>query len=810
MKGLLRRVRFHHLFRLIALSILLCPFFVDLERAPFIPPEYVLVLDGSSSMEERFPGFGGEVLSAWGSFRGEKRGIVTSGDGKNADLGSALSAAVSLFSPLADKRLILSTDGLSTRGTMAEALHRLRDAEIKVFALTPPRPVRQASVLDIALPARVYLWEPFAVKGRLLASSGGPVTAVLRRNGVEIGRQEAILDGTGVGEVFFTQEADRVGAAMYSLGLDGHAAIPVAGEVQVGAAPRLRFVGDDLEAAGKLIGLFRETGVEVTASRPDDLLYETEPFKDVDVILLDDLPAPALSESLMEKVRKAVGVEGKGLLVIGGRKGLGSDEFRDSPLEAVLPVTAGYSDPPEPLPVSLVIAMDTSFSMFFRGRGQPSFAGDNPRKIDVAKESAREVVRIIRPEDRFGILGNSTDLFWIQKLGSVEDQAAVMANIDPVKPEGGGLNFYSIVRESYLALRESPTAIRHLLVLGDAEDIDQYEVAGEGHSFDLIRRMVREGITLSILAFGQPTDKDIPFLRTASFIGKGDFYIISNLRALPRYFISEYRKLSVRNFVEEKITPLAGDYSPVLFRIDGSLPSLAGIVTVTPRQGSETPVRTDLGTPLFTTGTYGKGKTAVFASDNGYRWAARWLEWSGSRRFWTQALFAVTPDEQRDQVVFPSLRADNTQDRFTLSVGTGKGDFPPWEELWLQGSGPAGDPGPIRLARTGLSAYRSSRALPPAGFYRFRLHSEPERTGELSRLSINVPPPAEHLPLPENWSLVERILTETGGTWVAAPGEAADNTFFLDLRKDILFVLIVAAGMIVLLAETIVKHISWR
>jgi len=37
-------------------------------------------------------------------------------------------------------------------------------------------------------------------------------------------------------------------------------------------------------------------------------------YHQVDVILLDDLPAPALSESLVEKVRKAVGVEGKGLL----------------------------------------------------------------------------------------------------------------------------------------------------------------------------------------------------------------------------------------------------------------------------------------------------------------------------------------------------------------------------------------------------------------------------------------------------------------------------------------------------------------
>jgi hypothetical protein len=810
MKGFTGSLGVHHLFRLAALLILLLPFFVDLERAPFIPPEYVLVLDRSSSVEERFPGFGEEVASAWETFRGKKRGLVAAGDGKDAGLGSALTASAALFSPLAEKRLILVTDGLSSREATAEALPVLKGAGIKVFAVSPPKPVRQAGILEIALPARVYLWEPFTVKGRVLASSGGAVTAVLRKNGVEIGRQEVTVDERGTGEVLFTQEADRVGRAMYSLGLDGYPAIPVAGEVQVGEAPSIRFVGDDLETSGELIGLLRDMGVEVTASRPEDLLYETEPFRDADVILLDDLPAPALNESFMEEVRRAVGTEGKGLLTLGGRKGLGSDEFRDSPLEALLPVTAGYSAPPEPVPVSLVIAMDTSFSMFFRGRGQPSFSGDNPRKIDVAKESAREVVRIIRPEDRFGILGNSTDLFWIQRLGPVEDQAAVMANIDPVRPVGGGLDFYSIVREAYLALRESPTAMRHILVLGDAEDIDQYEVAGEGHSFDLIRRMAREGITLSILAFGQPTDKDVPFLRTASFIGGGDFYIISNLRALPRYFISEYRKLSARNFVEEEITPLAGDYSPVLLGIDGALPSLTGISMVSPRRGSETPVRTDLGVPLFTTGSYGKGRTAVFASDNGYRWASRWLGWSGSRRFWMQAVFSVTPDEKREQAVFSSLRVDTEGERFALSVSTGEEGFPSWEELWLHGSGPDGVTGPIRLTRTGLSSYRSSRSLPPPGFYRFRLESEEGGAEDLARLSINVPSSGEHLPLPENWAHVEKILEETGGAWVAAPHEAVGDTFFLDLRKDILFVLIVSAGMTVLLAETVVKHVFWR
>ena len=141
---------------------------------------------------------------------------------------------------------------------------------------------------------------------------------------------------------------------------------------------------------------------------------------------------------------------------------------------------------------------------------------------------------MIRGRDRLGIIGNSTDLYWIHKTGPVDDRVGLLETIGGLYPRGDGINFYSIVREAYGTLTDDPSPIRHVLVFGDAEDIDHYEVAGEGHSYDLIRQMAKEGVTLSVLAIGQPTDKDVPFLRTATLLGGGDFYLISDLKALPR------------------------------------------------------------------------------------------------------------------------------------------------------------------------------------------------------------------------------------------------------------------------------------
>ena len=523
-------VRRSRILRLLAIAFLILPFTGLLEREAFNPPEDILVLDGSRSMERRFPGFSAGILASLDGegipapvvIAGEHamaRSASTASGGGFTDLAAALRAVASLFSPHAPKRILLATDGLSEREGMAAALSLLEREKIAVYAFTPPEPGTQAGVTAIIIPDRAYLWEPFAVKARILSSRRGAVTVVLERDGVEITEAVVEVDRTGRGEVQFVQEADRVGSLRYRLFLRDFDHPGAAGEVRVSSSPNVLYVVDDPLASRRLVGILRERGIGVTTARPGDLVYDPRILDAADIIVLDDLPAPALGEEAVRRLARTVAADGKGLLVIGGRRGLGSDDYRGSPLEGILPVTLGYSAPPEPAPVSMVLAMDTSFSMTFRGSGRGSAHGSQPRKIDVAKESAKEVVRVIRPGDRLGIIGNSTDLYWVHRTGPVGDRDDLAGRIGRLKPRGDGINFYSIVREASASLSGSPSAVRHVLVFGDAEDIDQYEVAGEGHSYDLVRNMAREGITLSVLAIGQPTDKDVPYLRTATLLG---------------------------------------------------------------------------------------------------------------------------------------------------------------------------------------------------------------------------------------------------------------------------------------------------
>ncbi len=381
--------------------------------------------------------------------------------------------------------------------------------------------------------------------------------------------------------------------------------------------------------------------------------------------------------------------------------------------------------------------------------------------------------------------------------------------IDRIFPDGDGIYFYSVLHEAREALRRDPGGVRHVLVLCDAEDIDQYEVEGRGHSFDLLRGMAQEGITVSILAIGRPGDKDVPFLRTAALLGRGDFYLVPRIVALPRYFVSEYRKLSSsRFFLEEDVQPVTTEYSLLSAGGSGVLPPLSGMALVTAREGSRTLVQTESGAPLLVTGEFGRGRTAVFAGDDGYRWATRWLSSPETRRFWLQLLFGASPGGVKSRGFSSFLEADRARDLLLFSTAGTDGTLPPWDTLWALPTGPSG-PGepvaPVRLDRVSLRTYRGHTVLGGEGYRRVIIAEDPAGERPLLTTGYRVPPAEEDLPAAPRWGTVERLLKETGGNWVKSPDELVPKLRAGDHLPLGLSVLFIAAGVALLLADAAVR-----
>jgi len=800
---------------LAAICLALIPWGV-MRRSPLAPPSYVLVLDDSPSVRARFPGLAEKALALWRGFDSGAHPVVAAGSRprpagteedrpRSTDLPAALRAAAALGTPGVETRILLVTDGLTREENLEETISLLREGGAHVYALTPPEPQPQAGAVGIVLPERVFLQEPFTVRARIAASRPGPLEVRLLRNGEAAASTSVTVDAGGSAEVEFPQEVDRAGRVRYAIEVPGSSGPPVVGETTVAQAPRVRWISGDPGSAAGIITALREAGIPVEVSHPADLVPAAPELARDEVIVVDDVPAAALGEDLVAAVRRAVSSGRAGLVVIGGRKGLGSGEYAGTEFETMLPVRSGYQAPPPPERVSLVLALDTSFSMFFRGRGEPSFVGSAPRKIDVALQSVREVVRIVRPEDSLGILGNSNEIFWIARLGPVASRAALIADLDRVKPFGAGIFFYSMLHEAREALRTAPEGARHVLILCDANDIDQYEVAGQGHAFDLLRGMASEGMTVSIVAIGVPTDKDVPFLRTAAILGRGDFHLVPLLVALPRYFSSEYRRLSSsRHFLEEEIIPILGPEAPSAIR--EALPPLAGIALTTAREGSRTLLQTSQGPPLLVAGEFGRGKTLVFAGDNGLRWAGRWLDSPATRRLWLQIVFDAAPAGERGRGFDSHLEIEPESGRLLFRYAGTDAALPVWERLRALPADGSEDGGtPEVLDRVGLRSYRGRSPLAAAGYRRVSVTDDAAGAPALLTTGYFVPAAEEELPLPPRWGTIQRVLRETGGAWVLDPAQIRPAPGLRERVPFPLAVLIIAGAVSFLLAEVVVR-----
>lgn len=810
---------------LLRLALLLClvlPVERYLARHVFRDRGETLVLDDSLSMHRRYGDLPGKILGQWQAladpgpviFARGRPGPRTAEPQRRegpTDLGRAIESSLSTFSGVGENRLLLVTDGISEPFASEGLLARLRERRVGVYAIAPQNPVRQTGVVDLVVPAKVHLWEPFVVKGRVAASIPGRVTVVLRRDGRTVEEREVTVEKNGIGEAEFLQEADRPGLIRFELAPALGAGPAAAGSVLVGRSPRVLYLSDDAEVSRGLAGLIREAGVDLEVLPVDEMAARGGDLGAFEVVVLDDVAAPALSGRLLEQLHQAVREQGAGLLVVGGRKGLGSGEYRDSRLEELLPVTIGSAGADNAPSIALVLALDTSASMRLRGTGEKQFYTDTPRKIDIARDSAREVVRIIPPENRLGILRNSTDLFWVHPLGTIDDRPAVQRAIDGIDADGEGVYFYATIEAAYEALRRDPAAIRHIILFCDADDVDQQEFPGKGLALDLVRRLAADGITLSVLAIGHPMDKDAPFLRSATILGGGDFYLVSNILALPQYFVSEVRKLGSRHFLEEQLQVVAADYHPLLAGVPVPYPPLAGVAAVSLKKGARAPLVTTAGIPLVSLAEYGRGRVAVFSSDNGYRWARPWVEGLAARRFWLQLLFAVAPREREKSSFYSTLAVDERRAGL-LFTRASTADPGTEHRLLLHGLAglPEGGGEPVEMHRTGLRAYRSAGPLPEPGEYQVRVVGDGLAGPEIFRSPLVIPPSPELSPVPERQDLVAALVRGTGGSWVASPEQFRGLSTARPAARERLRLLICAAGLCLLLVEFLVRYKPWR
>lgn len=555
-------------------------------------PTYTVV-----SVEDTSPSMGASLTASEQGEEGIQR--IQADD---SALGDALALANALipFDGRGEVRLI--TDGLESRGGALFEARRLARRGIPVLVeAAGERRTRDVILRSLDLPASQGMGATIELSCEVESSRAGRVVLSVEHDQDLLASQGFFLEA-GVQRIACPLPLKKEGLNIFSVRAESEfdriennnvltAAIFVTPPQIVGVVE----TAAETPAAKALDALLGE-GSRVRSLKPSD------PFDELELLVIADTPASAFIGDAMERIKTGV-EDGMGLLMTGGRRSFGPGGYGGTPVAEVLPVrfpqTMEHCDPS----TTLVVIIDTSGSM-----GGP--------RVNLAKEIARLALAHLKPHDKAGIVEFYGSKRWaapIQPASNAIDLTRALNRLTP----GGGTVILPAIEEAFYALKNVRTRTKHVIVLTDG--------GVESGAFEpLIRKMAREGITLSFVLVGPSAHS--AFLIRLALWGRGRFYAAPDRFNLPEIIIKQ-PTISPLSPITEGPARMKheGDrqFSNLILKgVDlEKAPELGGFVKTEARPHADLLLAADSGHPLLVAWQHGLGRAGAFTSQLGGEWS---------------------------------------------------------------------------------------------------------------------------------------------------------------------------------------------
>ncbi len=562
------------------------------------------------------------------------------------NIAAALAAARATMPDDYVPRIVLFSDGNQTTG---DALAAAKAAGVPIATVPLPGPEHEVYVAGVAAPGRVRAWTPFEADVAIQSTYDGVCTVELRSGAIAGPPHPRPLSHEWRGEdgAALTPGPSPKGEGRKSQNFplhrgENHCRFPVTAEaegtqmtltarvsdcqdtiaenneagciVAVGLAPRVLLVDSRPAAAAHLADALRREHVEVTVSAAEEMPARAEDLGRYDVVILSNVPAAALPAERMESIRRYVADSGGGLIAIGGEQSFTPGGYRGTPLEDILPVRSeARKDKAKPA-LAMVLVLDCSGSM-------------EGKSISLAKQAARRAIAMLGPRDEIGVIAFEDNNWWVSPLHVCTDKEQVVRRLDTIVA-GGETDMVPPLEKAYLALRESPAELKHIIALTDG-------VSAPGDFDRLAKQIAAAGITLSTVAIGEEATG--PLLKDIAATANGHCYYCDDVARVPQIFELETSMAGKVGITEEPFFPKVVKASAMLAGLDlAHAPTLLGYVETQAKPDSRLLLATKGGDPLLVVGRSGRGCVMAFTSDIQSRWAAAWLRWPEFGRFWAQ------------------------------------------------------------------------------------------------------------------------------------------------------------------------------
>ncbi|HED53345.1 MAG TPA: VWA domain-containing protein [Phycisphaerales bacterium] len=558
--------------------------------------------------------------------------------------------------------------------------------------------------------------------------------------------------------------------------------------------------GDPNGKGALLARALERTGADVRLIASDAMPADLLGFQSHDLVILQNVPADAVSEESQHALAAHVRDMGGGLIMVGGPYSFGSGGWAGTPIEPMLPVRLDLAERLVERRTAIVLVLDGSGSM------SSPVGGSFKSQQEIANAAAAAAARSLGSTDLVGVIRFSSSATWVRELGPNDDTDATTEAIQSIS-SGGGTNIPPALVMAGDALRDVKAAVKHIIVLSDGRS------SGEAVLPELCQRLADEGINVSTISVGDAADTQTMFAMAQR--GGGVHYPVTNPNVLPRVFVRAVRLVRDPLIKEGEFIPVA---------LPTGSPALTGLEEIRPLEGlvltrfREEPTVTNAlatpeGEPVLSHWSAGLGRVAAFTSDAS-TWAAPWLRWSGYDVFWSQlARLTARPPAGRGFELTTDIETGRL--RIRLSAFDSQGE--PIDGLLTPAVvyAPDGTKVNITLEQVAPGEYAGSAPAMQSGNYiavikpRNGTKALPPVLGGATQASS-----IEYRALRSNTALLERIATVTGGKVLAFDSVSAADLYNRErieprLAESSLWRVLLVLSIITMLLDVATRRIAW-
>lgn len=683
-------------------------------------------------------------------------------DSQRSDLASAIRLATAAFAETGQKRIVLMSDGNENIGDVMGAVTQAKaqGATVDVVALGASRG-SDVFVQKVQVPTKLKKGQPFEAKIFIQADEAQEATVRLFRNDVPLGEQKVKLEA-GKNLFSFPQTLPEQGFYNYDVRVDAPGDLLPQNNramsfASVKGDPRVLIISGELGLDNELAAALRASRLDVKVTGVTGLPTSLAEMDSYDAIFLCNVSAGDLGRDTMGLIESAVRDFGVGLVCIGGENAFAAGGYRNTPLEAALPVSMELDSKKVLPPGAVVLVMHGM-----------EFANGN----QVARDCAQGVLSALGPDDELGVIlwdGMEQWVYALQKVGNKKAAGSAIAGMN----QGDLGSFQGVLEESQKALKKSKASLKHIIVFSDGDPAKP--------SPELMQQIVDDRITVStVLIAGHVGPETMIEIADR---GHGRFHNVTSPSMLPQIFIKETAVILKSAIYEEPFKPQVKASSELTRGIAAAdYPQLLGYVASSVKPRAETPLFTAKGDPLLAHWQYGLGRAVAFTSDARAKWAKNWLGWDRYKQFWSQiAQWSLRRLENAD---FSSeVLIDKGEGIINVEALDEKGNYRNFLNLRATVVSPKGERQVVRVEQTGPGHYEAKFPTKEVGGYLvnlMQLENGQAVAGQVVGASVNFSP--EFAAAEPDFNLLERI-AESGGGRVLDPMKASENPFTHDRVK---------------------------